>query len=363
MLLKNVVFNKEFKALTGCIPKSKMILLVMSLVMTSPVRADYEIKLDEEKSIKFGGYIKMDIRYVSGEVPYRPFWIADGKTGEDASQTNFNGRESRFNMAFVNGEVTAFMEYDFYGSDGSEAIVNNFDDRLRHAYIKTKNWTVGQTWSVFMPLSAIPEALDLAGPHLAEAQIRQPQVRYTNGGFQISIENPYTTGADHTNDVIPDIAARYVFSGDWGEFGMSGLYKNLDHSGMNETALAYNAYAKILLGEQDDFRIQFNGGEPGRYVAPKLTTDIVDTPEGKKVEETISCYVAFRHFWAEGLRSNIFYGHAETEYTQKERQMWAVNLMQSFTSQLTAGVEVGNYEVTEKDKSSDYLQFSVIYKL
>ncbi|WP_394388634.1 DcaP family trimeric outer membrane transporter [Shewanella woodyi] len=343
--------------------KTSTLALITLGLFSSSSYAAFEFDLGEDNKLKFGGYLKADVRHVSGEVPYRPFWIATGATGEGSSQTNFTMRESRFNASYTHGKVMGFVEMDFYGSDGSEAVVNNYDPRLRHAFIKYDSWLVGQTWSTFMPLTAIPETLDFGGPHVGEAFIRQTQIRYTYGGFQFALENPETTGADNKNDAIPDIVGRYIHKADWGELGVAALVRQLDSDGIDKTTAAFNLYGKLLIGERDDFRFQVNIGESGRYVAPGLTTDIVPDDDNSVPEETTAYYAAYRHFWSESYRSTLFYGHAKTDIQNRERQMWGVNLIKQLTPHLWTGIEIGNYEVSDADADSTYLQFSVKYAL
>ncbi|MCL2913067.1 porin [Shewanella corallii] len=343
--------------------KISTLTLIASALFSSSGYAAYEFELGDNNTLKFGGYLKADIRHVDGNVPYRPFWIATGTTGEDASQTHFNMRESRFNASYTHGKVMGFVEVDFYGSDGSEAVVNNYDPRLRHAFIKYDNWLVGQTWSTFMPLKAIPETLDFGGPHVGEAFIRQTQIRYTYGGFQFALENPETTGADNKNDSLPDVVGRYIHKADWGELAVAALVRQLDSDGLDKTVAAFNLSGKLLIGEKDDFRFQVNVGKPGRYVAPGLTTDVITHDDQPAAEETTAYTAAYRHFWSESYRSTVFYGHAKTDIQNRERQMWGVNLIKQLTPYLWAGVEVGNYEVSDANADSTYLQFSVKYTL
>lgn len=72
----------------------------------------------------------------------------------------------------VGSEFRAFAEIDFFGSNGS------VDLRLRHFYGQVKNVLLGQTWTTFTDVDAIPDQLDLSGPAGIGLQ-RQAQMRYT----------------------------------------------------------------------------------------------------------------------------------------------------------------------------------------
>ena len=354
--------------------KFKKLLLASSiLVATGAANAGYEIKLSEKDKISFGGYIKVDARHVSGEVAYQDFWLgaglhgAAGAPGESKSQTKLFANESRFNMKYTHGEVTGFLELDFNVSDqGNQVISNSVNPRLRHAFIKYKNVLAGQTWTTFMNTSALPETLDFAGPAMGVVFIRQGQVRYTNGGLQLSLENPESYKGDPTEDSMPDFVAKYTFKGDWGNTSVAGLARQLNTTdGNSESSLGYSVAGRINTIGKDDLRFQYNGGEVGRYVgvvsAPDLATPVGGTAQ--EVEETDSYLVAYRHFWSEDLRSTAAYGHAEADISGWESTQWSVNVIKNLTKQLSVGAEVGNFSRDDKNIDSDYVQLSLKYVL
>lgn len=330
---------------------------------------------------KLGGYIKMDVRHVDGDLGYQDYWRGNNPGGVDTSHTQFNAKETRINAKYTKGEVTGFVEMDFYGSNGNEVATNSTNPRLRHAFIKYGNWMVGQYWSTFTPLKAFPEALDFGGPIVGEVFVRQPQVRYTAGNFSIALENPETwgdgdvgsnssgggqlaAGAD-PDESDPDLIATYRFNGDWGEVQVGGLVRRVDQGdgGIDETAFAFNAGGRVNVGARDDIRFQVNLGESGRYVGAGMFTDIVTDPDSGKVEleETTAYTLAYRHFWADSWRSTFYYGAAEADVVERERTHWGINLIKDLAPGLSVGVELGNFSVDDDgglDADSDYLQAS-----
>ncbi len=330
-----------------------------------------------------GGYVKVDVRHVEGDIAYQDYWIANLPAGaaQDTSHTGFNIKESRINFKLQHGDVTGFIEMDFYGGDGNEVVSNSTNPRVRHAFIQYENWLAGQTWTTFMPLHALPEALDFGGPHVGEVFIRQTQVRYTSGNWQFAIENPETNGDGNigssssavgvsgnqadADESTPDIVARYNLNKDWGTLSFAALVRKVNQGGIDETAFAANIAGKIKTFGKDDLRFQLSVGEPGRYVAAGLTPDLVTNSKGESViEETIAYTIAYRHFWGNELRTNVFYGAAETDTTDRERSHWGINLMTNIETNLTAGVEFGNYaidDVGSESIDSNYLQFSAKY--
>lgn len=340
---------------------SKKLLLASSLLVASTANAGYEIKISDEDKITFGGYIKVDARYVDGDVAYRPFWIGAGAPlAESKSQFNINAAETRFNMKYNHGDVMGYIEMDFLGGGGNEIISNSHKPRLRHAFIKYKNILAGQTWSTFMNTSAIAETADFAGATVGLVFIRQGQVRYTMGNFQVAIENPESWGGDPTEDSVPDVVARYNVKGDWGSVSFSALARQLNTTlGNSESAFAASIAGRIKTGGKDDVRFQFHKGELGRYVGVAFAPDLV----GEEVEDTTSYLVAYRHFWNESLRSTVLYGKATSDLTDRDRSQWSVNLFKNLTKELAVGGEIGQFKMSDANVDSNYAQLSFRYTL
>ena len=342
----------------------KLFIATSLLAVTGAANAGYEIKLSEEDKIAFGGYIKVDARHVTGDVAYRDFWLGAGvaSVGADKSQTRIFANETRFNMKYTHGEAMGFIELDFWGGGGSETISNSANPRIRHAFIKYKDVLVGQTWTTFMNTSAIPETADFAGPAMGLAFVRQGQVRYTMGDFQVSLENPFTAGGDGTEDSIPDVVAKYTFKGDWGNVSVAALGRQFNTTlGNTETGVGYSIAGRINTFGKDDLRVQVHGGNVGRYVGTTSANDVV----GEEAEDTTAYIVAYRHFWSEDLRSTVAYANAEADISGAESSQWSVNLFKNLTKQLAVGVEVGNFEVdkTGHKGDSDYAQLTLKYVL
>ena len=348
--------------------KFKKLLLASSiLVATGAANAGYTVNTSDTDAVSFGGYIKIDARHVNGDLPYSKAWYGAQKHNGTAatagtSSTGMFANESRFNMKYTHGDVMGFIELDFFdaGTGANEIVSNSFSPRLRHAFIKYDNVLVGQTWSTFMNTSALAETLDFAGPINGGVFVRQTQVRYTNGGLQLSLENPFSDEGDATQDSVPDFIAKYTFKGDWGNVSVAGLVRELNTDGGNsETAVGYSVAGRINTMGKDSLRFQIAGGEVGRYVGVVAARDL----EGEVVEETTAYSVNYRHFWSEDLRSTLAYGHAEADVDGAESTQWSVNLIKNLTKQLSVGVEVGNYSDDTDNLDSDYAQLSLKYVL
>ncbi len=332
------------------------VLTSASILFSGVSYGAYEIKVNDEETIKFGGFVKIDARHVTGNVAYRDFWIGTGTVlTEDASQTKFSAYESRINTTYTSNGVTAFVEMDFYGGGGNEIISNSSNPRLRHAIIKYDDFVIGQTWTTFMNTSALAETIDFGGAMVGEAFVRNTQVRYSSNGWSVALENPESYGGDTSNDSMPDMIAKYQLKGDWGNVSIAGLVRQLTTTlGETESAIGFSVAGKVNTVGKDDFRFQLHQGNLGRYVGVAAATDLV----GEEVEESSSFMVAYRHFWTETTRSSVFYGNITTTESDVDRTHWGVNLFKNYTPKFSIGAELGSFEMADQDADSTYMQVS-----
>lgn len=335
------------------------------LGLSSQANAAVELVNTGDTKVTLGGFVKMDVRHVDGDLYRDNYWIGSATPiAGGTSQTDFNATQSRVQLKVQHGKVTGVIEADFDTAEGNEVISNSSGMRIRHAFIKWDNWLVGQTWSTFMPLHALAETLDFGGAHVGEAFIRQGQIRYTNGGFSFALENPQTFGggAGEAKESMPDIVARYDFKGDWGQANVGALIRKVDQTGIDETAIGINAAAKIKMGGKNDLRVSVAKGEYGRYVGTVAVPDVITVDGETKVEEGTSFTAAYRLFWNDTARTTIFYGQSTTDLGDRDRSHLGVNYINSITPKLKAGVEFGKYTQDEATKlSSNYLMFSAVY--
>ena len=328
--------------------------------------------------VKFSGYIKLDAMvsdYSEGSLGAqnlnRDFYIPSltPVSGvEESAHFDAHARQSRFRFTTTTDteegdKITGVLEFDFLvTNNGNERISNSYTPRMRHAFLKYKNWTVGQTWSTFMDVGALPETVDFIGVTDATIFDRQPLVKYTSGAWEFALENPETTVtpnggggrivADDNN--VPDFVARYTSKQDWGYFKVAGLLRQIKYEdGANidgsSSAWGVSLTSKINLDGGDDVRLMFNRGSGlGRYIGLNAANGAVITPDGDL--EAIDSYgyaIAYRHLWNEKMRSSITFsalnidndtaltGMSVTESTYSAR----VNLMYSPTKAISVGAE------------------------
>ena len=343
----------------------------------------------------FTGFVKADALFTDTEyadVPAgsgRDFYIPSTiPLSGDAEDVDFHAhvKQSRVNFGtdtILEGgdKLSTRFEIDFFGSiTGTERVSNTYAPVLRHAYVQWRNWLVGQTWSNFMDVATLPEAVDFIGTTDGTTFVRQPQLRYTNGGFSLSLENPETSvttsfinladaqvlGNVTTDDSrVPDITARYAFKGDWGHVALAGLLRELKYEtgavAATATTPALDAVdestwtgALSLSGKfnigKDDLRWMLLGGNLGRYVALNFANDAALNLSGDGELDAIEGYagfVAYRHMWTPKLRSTLTYAmqeHDNESYlksssTNESSNSWTVNLFYSPFPKLDIGAE------------------------
>jgi hypothetical protein len=359
-------------------------------------------------TVKFGGFVKADFmesRTDSGQLAdsasgrdlYVPSQIPVGGKG---SKTDFDAgaKFSRFNVGIDtvtedNHKLGAFFEWDFFGGAlGNENSTNTYGATLRHAYVYWDKWLAGQTWSNFMDVGALPEAVDFIGPTDGVIFVRQAQVRYTDGGFSASLENPESViipnkgGASVASDrgALPDFTLRYNWKGGWGSFGVAALLRDLrvDRAAAGSAPAirdskfsgALTAGGKWNLSANDDLRYQVTAGSTlGRYIGLSVTGDGVLTADNE-LEDIggVAGYVAWRHAFSKQLRTNLMYARSDYDNdvaltgsgVTKSAQSFRINLIYSPLPKVDVGAEymIGKRELESgADGKLDRLQFMVKY--
>jgi hypothetical protein len=361
-----------------------------------------EAETEHKHSYKFGGYVKLDTMYsdysggaVAGSSAGRDFYIPStvpvGSDGE--AYFDMHAQESRINFRSThnldNGsKITTFVEMDFLASgQGNEVVSNSFSPRLRHAFFSYNNWTFGQTWMTFFNVGALPENLDFVGPAESTVFGRNPMIRYTSGNWQFAIENPESlimayqdnSRAAYDTSKVPDLVARYNMSGDWGNFTVAAIGRQLRYEagGQSDSTSGYgiSLSGKHPVGNKDDFRWMVTTGKGlGRYIGVALTSDAVKDSSGNlHTIDSTSVFGSYRHFWNEKWRSNFTLGYTSVDnpieyvdegYATSEASSVHVNLIYSPVPKLDLGIEFmhANREVESGvDGDLDRLQFSAKY--
>ena len=337
----------------------------------------------------FGGFIKLDAMYTdtsdgeiadgsAGRMFYLPSAIPVGGVDESGGDIDTTAQFSRFWFA-ADGEVQghktrAYLEFDLFGGGmanlGNQASTNTHGVTLRQAYVSWDKWLAGQTWSNFQDVAALPDAVDFVGPTEGTTFVRQAQLRYTNGGFSVALENPQTLVSGYRSTTrttsddggVPDLTARYTKKGDWGHVSVAGLARQLQHetatTDASSTGFGVSVSGKYNIGKSDDIRYMLTGGTGiGRYVGFALGADGTLDAAGGDIESTgvLAGFVAWRHVFDPKLRGNLMLSRAQfdndTDWTgfgvTRSAQSIHANLIYSPFPKLDIGAELifGNREL------------------
>ncbi|MGQ0698620.1 MAG: DcaP family trimeric outer membrane transporter [Panacagrimonas sp.] len=377
-----------------------------------------EIKFGESK-LTWGGYVKLDTiysRYSEGEVAQgtaRDFYLpgsipVSAGSGESRDMLDFHAKETRLfvktETPFDGHKVGTHIEFDFISGQigqatagsGNENVTNAYNPALRRAFITFDNWLLGQEWTTFQNLVALPETLDfVAFPTDGTVFGRQPQIRYTLGGLMLAVENtettvlPFSGGAGFRSDDarVPDFVARYNFKvGEVADLSLAAVVRQLaieDPSVVGPPAVAarkdtatgagLSFAGKITLGK-DDLKFMLNGGKGiGRYLAAGASTDaVIDADNELEAIRVLAGYLAYKHQWTPQWRSTFTVAHFSADNdidltgqaVTKSTQSASANLLYSPVAKLTFGMEFrhATREVESGDDGDlDRVQFSAKY--
>jgi hypothetical protein len=269
----------------------------------------------------------------SGHDFYNPGTIPVGGESQGAS-FRANVKQTRIALkasAPLAKEVLAgVLEVDFQSSpgSGSHRVTNAYNPALRRAFMSYGNLLIGQEWTNFQYLPALPETADYLGPSEGTVFVRQPQLRYTHAlsraaSFSVAAENPAVTTADAGSAIIgenhtgrlPDLTARLNLSLGSAELSLAGLARELNaRLGTEEDAAlgwGLSVAGKIPLGAQRHHDLRFmvtHGSGIGRYVGLNLAPDaIVVRDGGLRLEPVVltAGFAALRLGWTKRLRSTF----------------------------------------------------------
>lgn len=305
--------------------------------------------------VSFGGFLKLDALFSifsDGRVPstnqgrdyFRPVAIpvAANSAAEDPhSYFDMHAKDSRFSFKAdteVSGhQLDGLLELDYRTLAGgaSEVAINGFTPRLRRAVLNYDHWTFGQEWTTFRNAEVVPEHIDdEAGPAEAMNTVRQPLLRYTLGDLQIALENsatyllPHVGGGSTTTFVtgdsqLPDLVTRYDLKTAFGNFGFSGVARELradtattggtvPFNVADGSAFAYgvNVSGRVPSFAQGEARFSLNYGDGlGRYVGLRTVPDaVVDNKGALDTLKVAAGYVSYHQPWNAFWRSNLTVG-------------------------------------------------------
>lgn len=308
--------------------KSLMALAVASTLSATPALA-LDLGTYKGTSISIGGYLKAEGIY------------EDPEQGE----SRFFGRanQSRINLKTVTQKqghtIVGFVEGDFYG--GLFPGENN-DLRLRHAFIKVDNATVGQTWTGQFWAVAYNDYLDfLGGPRgtLGGLNFRTTLASYQFNNFRVTAQDPVNNDAD-----TPDLAVNYNLNFDGGHRLI------LTASGRevaNGDFVAGGAVgSEIKLGRHSLTLNAHHGEGLGAFTGVGVGGSLAsDVENGDAVSQT-GFNAGFRFVMNDQWRANVAYTSVEVDDQADTRyEAPRVNVVHNVIPELEVGVEWRKYNL------------------
>ncbi len=214
------------------------------------------------------------------------------------------------------------IETDFLGANNGL--------RIRHAFVETGNFIIGQTWSTFTDVNSVPQTVDVDGPN-SSVQLRTVRIRYadrlleSNLRYIVSLEapSPDLILADSLSDrvpaqFLPDIAGQLIRNFDFGYLSLSGIIRGItvkDSSGSSEQILGYGILLAGVynLDQKNKFLFQ---GVYGAAISRFITAlngkgiDLIYNPNSEIFEATKSfgLMLSYTHDWRADISSAFTVG-------------------------------------------------------
>lgn len=295
--------------------------------------------------------------------------------------------------------LSGLLEMDFQTSPGAgnQRMTNAYAPGLRRGYLAFDDFLVGQEWSNFQYVAALPETTDYLGPSEGTVFVRQAQLRYTRAlgkrlTLSVAAENAATvtsakgdaTLIENDSDRLPDVTARLSVRAGAGELSLAGLVRQLTIAGAangSDDAAAWGvSFAGKLPfgpGGRHDLRFMVTRGSGiGRYVGLNLAPDamLVTTASALRLEpvDVTAGFAALRLGWSGTLRSTVMGSYQKIGFpnglatpTATDRAWSATaNLFYSPVKPLDLGIEMRHGErglVSEDSGTLDRVEMIARY--
>jgi hypothetical protein len=311
----------------------------------------------------------------------------DGRWFSGVRQTRFGVKSSTPTDL---GDLKTIFEFELYGV-GVDAGQTTF--RLRHAWGELGHFGAGQTWSAFMDPDVFPNSIEYWGPNgmvfFRNVQFRWMPLLGTNEAV-VTLERPGASGdAGRFSDRIelqnvvgrfpvPDLAAHYKRSGDWGHVQLAGIVRRInwddtlvdavDLSG-DATGWGVNVSGNYKIAK-DTLRLEATYGEGIQNYMNDAAIDVaVQTNVGNRVTPLLGvtlpmfAMVAFYdHSWSDKFTSSIGYSMLDNDNANGERpdafnsgQYALTNLLYTPVTDVMVG---GEFQWGQRENNSDGFRFS-----
>jgi len=200
--------------------------------------------ITEFAELKISGFVQPALYFDNNNLLSNDLFVTSEIPTESTTSVNFrrfhmSANQSRLGFAFkfpqAKRAVSAFLEADFLSS--SKGAHTYF--RLRHAYVRLDNFTIGQTWTNFGDVGGAPNTVDLEGPNSMPAS-RVTQVSWkkqfgTKWSLLFAIEEPradYTPldSASAIKSAFPELVFKPVLNFKFGYWSNSFIYRQIVYS-------------------------------------------------------------------------------------------------------------------------------------
>ncbi|AQX02218.1 DcaP family trimeric outer membrane transporter [Elizabethkingia anophelis] len=396
MLISSVTYYGQELELVG----NKSDKIVIADTMSFERIKDFFYLQDKKKDWKgeLKGFIQTDVALDFQEIAFKEGFsaitLADPKS--QVTSTNFSVKQSQLgldlkkNSAFLGALFSAYVEVDFFGSNGS------MSPRFRQGYIKWGNFLVGQTWSNFSDINIFPNIFDFVGPNglmlVRKIQFRYSQKLSQKNSLSLSLEDPNTQGLfiSHNDyswkniSAFPTFTVLYHYGNNQNYLKIGGIIAPIKHEIMHiNSNKRYNpkilGYGGMLSGKMQCGRL-CNVGIQGSYgkgiannnvVLAGENYDAIFNPENKMQLERLgllNIVGMYEGWWSEKWSSVLYYSYSKISGSKyvpdlmiQSFQNAGVNLIFHPLKNIRIGIE-GNYGKVEKfgQKGSNgvRLQFS-----
>ncbi len=320
-----------------------------------------------ETSVEFYGYIKTDfIADFGAELGNTTFGLVGIDSDDDGEFFNATAQQTRLGFrtttATPYGDLGTRIEIDFYGGEDAFGTGNEYQPRVRHAYVELGGALVGKTWTTFMPIDSYPVTLDFQGV-AGIPFARQEMVRYSfgSGAFagEVAIEQ---SNGDSDNPVFVAAAA---YDTDALLLRLSGIVGTVnDPAGGEEDFNGMNLSATASLWQGAEIKAAYTMGEAIASYMVFLGDDL--NAEGDPIESE-AAYLGLSQEVSDKLILGAVYGWRHNDEAgpsddTDELSSVHLNARYELVENTTLGVELfhGNRETFAGDEYDvDRIQTSV----
>jgi len=291
---------------------------------------------------KIGGFVELDVIHDTDAIGTPGDFVTSAIVTGDATkaegsdgQTNFSVNPTRLyfetRTPIRQHRLTTYLSMDFFGDSTSTAP----DPRMRQAYgeltdiVLDGDLLVGQAWSTFSDLEAMPNTLDFEGPN-SFFGLRQPLVRWTRGiadGLKLMVaaetpDNHIIQGADSLT-AWPDGVLSMVW--DQAPVHLTGSFVARDlrassSNGPTETAFGWGGSlsGKVgipFLAEKDFLTFSATYGEGIGSNFNDAPPDAVFDSAGANLDAipVFGWFLSYQHQWSRQFTSTFVYGALDAD--------------------------------------------------